>query len=116
MKKTKKAKVKERIDTICDLVDCFIDEEIDQDELVEKLMKITGKPLIKISEMESIVTEWEDNLYLECRSTDIHGQKSDWVQVEDLTGLQVWEYNDLVSELHKHYPDYPIEHLEGRFV
>ena len=28
----------------------------------------------------------------------------------------LWEYNELVDELHKHYPDYPIEYLEGRFV
>ena len=112
----KKAKTKENFEVVCDLVDCWIDDKITKDQLVEKVMEITGKPLIKISEMEYIVTEWEDNLYLESRSTDIHGQKSDWVQVEDLTGLQVWEYNELVSELHKHYPDYAIEHLEGRFV
>ena len=116
MKKTKKAKVKERIEVVCDLVDCFIDEEMTQNEFVEQLMEAVGKPLIKISEMEYVISEWEDNLYLESRSTDIHGQKSDWVQVEDLTGLQVWEYNELVSELNKHYPDYAIKHLEGRFV
>ena len=42
--------------------------------------------------------------------------QDDWVQVEDLTELRVWEYNELVDELNKHYPDYPIEYLEGRFV
>ena len=41
---------------------------------------------------------------------------SDWVDVTDLTELRVWEYNLLVEKLDIHYPEYPIEHLEGRFV
>ena len=41
---------------------------------------------------------------------------SDWVDVTDLTELRVWEYNLLVEKLNIHYPEYPIEHLEGRFV
>ena len=112
----KEAKVKERIDIVCDLVDCYIDKEITEDELIRKLMKITGKPIIEISEVEYIVSEWRGNIYLESRTTDIHGQESDWVQVEDLTELRVWEYNELVSKINEHYPDYPIEYLEGRFV
>ena len=126
MKKT--AKKKTRIESIIDLVDCHLDGEITQDELVSKLLKVVDKPIIKffgewsvkegviISEMEYKVSEWKDNVYLESRNTDIHGQKSDWVQVEDLTELRVWEYNELVDKLQKHYPDYPIEYLEGRFV
>ena len=39
-----------------------------------------------------------------------------WSDVTDLTELKVWEYNVLVSKIQKHYPDYPIEYLEGRFV
>jgi len=112
----KKAKTKENFEVVCDLVDCWIDDKITKDQLVEKVMEITGKPLIKISEMEYIVTKWEGKEYLECRSTDIHGQKKVWVQVEDLTELRVWEYNELVGKLNKHYPDYAIEYLEGRFV
>ena len=112
----KKAKVKERIDTICDLVDCFIDEEINQDQLVRKLLEVAGKPIIRIGDMDYRVTSWDNNLYLECRNQCIDGKWEDWVQVEDLTDWTIYEYNDLVSELHKHYPDYPIEHLEGRFV
>ena len=120
MKKT--AKKKTRWEVVCDLVDCWIDEEITKDELIKKLIRIAGKPIINISEMEYKVNEWKNdatnvtNVYLECRNTDIHGQKSNWVQVEDLTELKVWEYNMLVNELHTQYPDYPIEHLEGRFV
>ena len=114
--KKKTAKKKERWEVVCDLVDCWIDDEITKDELVEKLMKLVNKPLIKISEMEYIVSEWKGNVYLECRATCVDGIRDNWVQVEDLTDFTVGEYNDLVSELHKHYPDYPIEHLEGRFV
>ena len=40
----------------------------------------------------------------------------DFVDVEDLTELKIWEYTELVIQLEKHYPDYPIEHLEGRFI
>ena len=113
MKKT--AKKKTRINTIIDLVDCHLDGEITQDELIEKLMKLVDKPIIKISEMEYIVSEWKGNVYLESRAIFPDG-RDNWGQVEDLTELKVWEYNSLVEELHKHYPDYPIDYLEGRFV
>ena len=43
-------------------------------------------------------------------------EQDEWIDVSDLTELTVWEYNKLVDELNKHYPDYPIEYLEGRFV
>ena len=43
-------------------------------------------------------------------------QDDEWIDVTDLTDLKIWEYNKLVDELNKHYPDYPIEYLEGRFV
>ena len=87
-----------------------------KDELVEKLMKVIGKPIIKISEMEFVVNEWKDGLYLNCRSTMTDGTKDNWVDVSDLTDFTVCEYNELVDELNRLYPDYPIEHLEGRFV
>ena len=114
MKKT--AKKKTRIESIVDLVDCHLDEEITKDELIEKLMKVIGKPIIKISEMEFVVNEWKGNVYLNCRSTFKDGTKDNWVDVEDLTDFTVGEYNHLVDELNKHYPDYPIKRLEGRFV
>ena len=112
----KEASKKTRIDRICDLVDCWVDKEITQDELVEKLMNMVGKPIVKVSEVEFIVSEWEGNLYLESRQETTNGCKDNWVQVEDLTDLTVGEYNDLVTQLNETYPDYPIEHLEGRFV
>ena len=33
------------------------------------------------------------------------------VQVSDLTDMKVWEYNELVDELKKYYPDFKIETL-----
>ncbi len=67
---------------------------------------------IKIGDIKFRCTEWKDNIYLESKQPD----DDDWVQVEDLTELRVWEYNELVSQIEKKFPDYPIEHLEGRFV
>ena len=112
----KMAAKKTKIDRICDLVDCWIDSEMTRGEFEEKLFKLVGRPIIKISEMEYIVQEWKGNLYLEGRAQFKDGCYDNWCQIEDLTDFTVGECNDLVSELHKHYPDYPIEHLEGRFV
>ena len=112
----KPAKKKERFEVVCDLMNCWIDDEITKGEFEEKLFKLVGRPSIKISEMESIVREWKDNLYLEGRAQFKDGCNDNWCQIEDLTDFTVGEYNDLVSELHKHYPDYPIDYLEGRFV
>ena len=116
IKRIKEAKKKERWEVICDLVDCWIDDEITKDELIEKLMTLVGKPIIKISEMEYIVQEWQGNLYLEGRAQFKDGCHDNWCQIEDLTDFTVGEYNSLVDELNKHYPDYPIKRLEGRFV
>ena len=55
--------------------------------------------------------EFDNGIYLQANYI-----QNDWVDVEDLTELKIWEYNKLVDELEKHYPDYPIEHLEGRFI
>ena len=70
------------------------------------------KDKVVVSEVKYKCTEWKDNIYLE----SLQEGQDDWVQVEDLTELRVWEYNELVDKLQKHYPDYPIEYLEGRFV
>ena len=43
-------------------------------------------------------------------------QDDEWCDVCDLSELKIWEYNHLVSEIQKYYPEYPIEHLDGRFV
>ena len=116
----KKARKKTKIDTICDLVDCWIDDEITKDELVEKLMKLVNKPIIKLNEEMSY----------RCVEAKTYGkhegngyflqykwwQDDEWNDVTDLSEMKVWEYNKLVSKIQEHYPDYPIEYLEGRFV
>jgi hypothetical protein len=117
-----KEKQKNKIDKICDLVDCYIDNEISQNELTHRLMKLVDKPIIRISEMEWVVEEEKGeqkgtgNLYLCCRAVCLDGTRDEWCQVSDLTDFTVGEYNSLVEELNEHYPDYLIEYLEGRFV
>jgi hypothetical protein len=112
MKKT--ASKKTQYDKISDLVDSYIDDNKTDDELIEKLLKLVGKEIIRISEMEYTVYESGNyKLYLCCR--EIHSTGG-WVDVSDLTELKVWEYNLLVDKLSVHYPDYPIERLESRFV
>lgn len=117
MKKTaakKTAAKKTKLNHICDLVDCYIDGEITKNELVDKLVKLVGKPIITISEMEYTVNEFDDDNVTLCSRERKVG--SDWVDVTDLTELKVWEYNLLVEKLNIHYPYYPIEYLEGRFT
>jgi len=126
MKKTaakKTAAKKTKLNHICDLVDCYIDEEITKNELVDKLVRLVGKPIITISEMEYTVYENTENFI--AKHSEDYGlflcsrerkAGSDWVDVTDLTELKVWEYNLLVEKLNIHYPHYPIETLEGRFV
>ena len=43
-------------------------------------------------------------------------QDDEWSDVSDLSEMKIWEYNELVDKLQKHYPDCPIKRLEGRFV
>ncbi len=53
----------------------------------------------------------EDN-YL-CYSCDDFQED---IEVSDLCDLTISQYNELVSELNKHYPKYAIKYLEGRFI
>ena len=114
MKTTEYDKLKDRNDHICNLVDLEWNGSITRGELVKRLTEICEKErtVIEVSEVKYRCTEYKEQIYLE----SLQFGQADWVQVEDLTELRVWEYNQLVDELHKHYPDYPIEHLEGRFV
>ena len=105
---------KTQYDKISDLVDSYIHDSTTDDELIEKLLKLVGKEIIRVSEMDYTVYETSNyKLYLCCRETHSTGG---WVDVTDLTELKVWEYNLLVDKLSVHYPDYPIERLESRFV
>ena len=121
MKKT--AKKKKRWEVVCDLVDCWIDDVITKDEFIEKLTTLAEKErnhIIKIDEEKSYRC-------IEAKTYGKHEGKGyflqfkwwehdEWCDVTDLSELKIWEYNKLVDELNKHYPDYPIEYLEGRFV
>ena len=98
------------------IINAMTVEELEKSLLKRREYRKVKYPIIKISDIEFRVTEWKENLYLESRQEFQDGCKDIWVQVEDLTELKVWEYNKLVDELNKHYPDYPIERLESRFV
>lgn len=37
-------------------------------------------------------------------------------EISDLTELKVWQYNYLVEQIKKHYPNYNIEYLKGMFI
>ena len=64
---------------------------------------------IEIDFMEGYYYVEDDTLIYSCDDTDD-------VEVSDLTELKVWQYNELVKQLHKHYPDYNIDKLEGKFI
>ena len=46
----------------------------------------------------------------------LNNNDGDIVEVEDLTELTIWEYNVLVRQLNKYYPDFDIEELEGKYI
>lgn len=37
-------------------------------------------------------------------------------EVEDLTELKVWQYQELVKQIKLLYPDYNIDYLIGKFI
>jgi hypothetical protein len=95
----------------------------------KKTAKITVKkaqPIIELFdasrdwEVQFRVSEWKGNQYLESRQKIYLDFKEyeydDWITVSDLTELSVWEYNFLVEELNKYYPDFLISKLEGRYL
>ena len=68
--------------------------------------------VINISEVLYRCVYYEGDIYLQVN----YKNPDDWIDVSDLTSLKIWEYNELVKEIDMHFPDYPIEYLEGRFV
>ena len=119
MKKTAAKKIVKGSDTYkLDRVKSFIKIEqkgtITAKEAIENIAEILEVTpiIVVVSEVKYKCTEWKDNIYLE----SLQEGQDDWVQVEDLTELKVWEYNELVDKLNKVFPEYPIEYLEGRFV
>jgi len=98
------------------LVSSYVENELTDEEFIKEILIEAGTPIIKISEVEFIVSEWGGNLYLSSRQEFRNGCRDNWVQVEDLTDFTVGEYNSLVTELKQVYPDYPIQYLKGSFV
>ena len=113
-------KLEDKLNHICNLIDLEWNGSITRAEMLKRVTEICSKDskVIEINSIRYRVTDEYNDLasgtcyYLESLQYD----NDDWVQVSDLTELKIWEYNKLVDELHKHYPDYPIEHLEGRFA
>ena len=105
--------------TLQDRVNTLSDDEL-RESLKKREQYIKDKeiPIVVVNEVKFRCTEWwnsttkKDNITLE----SLQEGQDDWVDVEDLTELRVWEYNELVDKLNKVFPDYPIEYLEGRFV
>ena len=64
---------------------------------------------IKIGDIEGWYYVEDDTLIYSCDDTDD-------VEVSDLTELKVWQYDRLVIELSKHYPNYKIKYLTGSFI
>ena len=119
MKKTAAKKIVKGSDTYkLDRVKSFVK--------IEQKGTITAKEAIEhiaeMLEVQPIITPNKEMSYrcVECKEGYIlqfkWWQDDEWVDVTDLTDLKIWEYNKLVDELNKHYPYYPIEYLEGRFV
>ena len=127
MKKTAAKKIVKGSDTYkLDRIKSFVKIEqkgtITAKEAIENIAEILEvQPIIKLNkEMSYRVVEAMNGEYLCIQEGYIlqfkWWQDDEWIDVTDLTELKVWEYNKLVESLHKHYPEYPIEYLEGRFV
>ena len=116
--KEKKMELQDRINGISDSYLKKLIRKREQYHFNKGFNEVNEPYIIMVSEVKYKCTEWwnsktkKNNIYLE----SLQVGQDDWVQVEDLTELKVWEYNELVNELQEHYPDYPIEYLEGRFV
>ena len=116
-KQGKEKKMKPQLTTWQERLNSLSDESLREAlKKREQYIKDKAIPIVIVDGVKYRCTEWKSavkyNIYLE----SLQEGQDDWVQVEDLTELRVWEYNKLVDELNKHYPDYPIEYLEGRFV
>ena len=84
-------------------------------QAIERISEIAvfGRKIIKIdSEKHYRCINCDEGYVLQYK----WWQDDEWCDVCDLSEMKVWEYNHLVSELQKYYPEYPIEHLDGRFV
>jgi len=111
---TEKERLEDKIDHITRLVDLEWNGQITRSELVRRLTDIVKKEKklkrIKVDDIEGCYYVEDDTLIYSC------DDYADDVQVSDLTELKVWQYNVLIRALNKHYPDYKIKLLTGRFI
>ena len=79
----------------------------------EQYIKDKAIPIVKLNnEMSYRCVEHKEGYILQYK----WWQDNEWNDSTDLSEMKVWEYNELVDKLNKVFPEYPIEHLEGRFV
>ena len=79
----------------------------------EAYIKAKENPIIKLGVTSYRCVDCNEGYILQYKWLQ---ENEEWNDVTDLTELKVWEYNELVSKIQEHYPLYPIDYLEGRFV
>ena len=112
---SKADELERQIDNIKNILDLEWNGSMNCAQAIERISEIAvfGRKIIKIdSEKHYRCINCDEGYVLQYK----WWQDDEWIDVTDLTELKIWEYNQLVSKIQKHYPDYPIEYLEGRFV
>ena len=104
-----------------DIINAMTSEELDKALLKRKEYRKEKYPIIHLTDNKEVSYRVVENEVGEVNGKGYYlqfkwWQDEEWIDVTDLSELKVWEYNELVDKLNKHYPDYPIEYLEGRFV
>ena len=104
-----------------DIINAMTAEELDKALLKRKEYRKEKYPIIHLTDNKEVSYRVVENEVGEVNGKGYYlqfkwWQDEEWIDVTDLSELKVWEYNELVDKLQKHYPDYPIEYLEGRFV
>ena len=112
---SKADELERQIDNIKNILDLEWNGSMNCAQAIERISEIVvfGRKIIKIdSEKHYRCINCDEGYVLQYK----WWQDDEWCDVCDLSEMKVWEYNHLVSELQKYYPEYPIEYLEGRFV
>ena len=112
---SKADELERQIDNIKNILDLEWNGSMNCAQAIERISEIVvfGRKIIKIdSEKHYRCINCDEGYVLQYK----WWQDDEWCDVCDLSELKIWEYNQLVSELEKYYPEYPIEYLEGRFV
>ena len=112
---SKADELERQIDNIKNILDLEWNGSMNCAQAIERISEIVvfGRKIIKIdSEKHYRCINCDEGYVLQYK----WWQDDEWCDVCDLSEMKVWEYNHLVSEIQKYYPEYPIEHLDGRFV